>query len=41
VAPAVERLPVFSYAELGAARQVTSVAVVGATGARPALGVGV
>ena len=38
VAPAVERLPVFSYAELGAARQVTSVAVVGATGARPAPG---
>lgn len=33
VAPAVERLPVFSYAELGAARQVRSVGVVGAQGA--------
>ncbi|WP_435768388.1 flagellar biosynthesis protein FlhA [Nocardioides sp. SYSU DS0651] len=32
VAPAVERLPVFSYSELGAARQVRSVGVVGATG---------
>ena len=41
VAPAVERLPVFSYAELGAAREVTSVAVIGAQGARPALGAGV
>ncbi|MBM0124206.1 flagellar biosynthesis protein FlhA [Pimelobacter simplex] len=41
VAPTVERLPVFSYAELGAAREVRSVAVVSATGARPALGAGV
>ncbi|WP_418060329.1 flagellar biosynthesis protein FlhA [Pimelobacter simplex] len=38
VAPAVERLPVFSYAELGAAREVTSVAVISGHGARPALG---
>ncbi|MFJ9315130.1 flagellar biosynthesis protein FlhA [Pimelobacter simplex] len=41
VAPAVERLPVFSYAELGAAREVASVAVIGGQGARPALGAGV
>lgn len=41
VAPTVERLPVFSYAELGAAHEVRSVAVVSATGARPALGAGV
>ncbi|GAA3531101.1 flagellar biosynthesis protein FlhA [Nocardioides daeguensis] len=41
VAPTVERLPVFSYAELGAAREVRSVAVVSAAGARPALGAGV
>jgi flagellar biosynthesis protein FlhA len=33
VAPAVERLPVLAYSELGAARQVRSVAVVGSTGA--------
>ncbi len=37
VAPAVERLPVLAYSELGAAREVRSVGVVGATGARPAL----
>ncbi|GAA4088922.1 flagellar biosynthesis protein FlhA [Nocardioides kongjuensis] len=41
VAPTVERLPVFSYAELGAAHEVRSVAVVSATGARPVLGAGV
>jgi len=41
VAPTVERLPVLSYAELGAAHEVRSVAVVSATGARPALGAGV
>ncbi|MCR1786350.1 flagellar biosynthesis protein FlhA [Nocardioides carbamazepini] len=41
VAPTVERLPVLSYAELGAAREIRSVAVVSATGARPALGAGV
>ncbi|WP_202033265.1 flagellar biosynthesis protein FlhA [Nocardioides sp. WS12] len=33
VAPAVERLPVLAYSELGAARQVRSVAVVGSNGA--------
>jgi flagellar biosynthesis protein FlhA len=33
VAPAVDRLPVFAYSELGAARQVRSVGVVGAAGA--------
>ena len=37
VAPAVERLPVLSYSELGAAREVRSVAVVGASGAHLAL----
>ncbi|MDQ6523482.1 flagellar biosynthesis protein FlhA [Nocardioides sp. LHD-245] len=41
VSPTVERLPVFSYAELGAAHEIRSVAVVSATGARPALGAGV
>ncbi|WGX97828.1 flagellar biosynthesis protein FlhA [Nocardioides sp. L-11A] len=41
VAPTVERLPVFSYAELGAAHEIRSVAVVSATGARPALEAGV
>ncbi len=40
VAPAVERLPVLSSAGLGAAREVRSVAVVGANGARAALGAG-
>lgn len=37
VGPAVERLPVLSYSELGAAREVRSVAVVGASGAHLAL----
>lgn len=37
VAPAVERLPVLAYSELGAAREVRSVGIVGAGGARPAL----
>lgn len=37
VAPTVERLPVLAYSELGAARQVRSVAVVGATGVHQAL----
>ncbi|WP_436698101.1 flagellar biosynthesis protein FlhA [Nocardioides sp. BYT-33-1] len=41
VAPTLERLPVLSYAELGAAQEIRSVAVVSATGARPALGAGV
>lgn len=37
VAPAVDRLPVLAYSELGAAREVRSVGVVGASGAHPAL----
>lgn len=37
VAPAVDRLPVLAYSELGAAREVRSVGVVGAGGAHPAL----
>ncbi|KRB79974.1 flagellar biosynthesis protein FlhA [Nocardioides sp. Root190] len=37
VGPAVERLPVLAYSELGAARQVRSVAVVGAGGVHHAL----
>ncbi len=37
VAPAVERLPVLAYSELGAAREVRSVGIVGAGGARPVL----
>ncbi|HWJ66542.1 MAG TPA: flagellar biosynthesis protein FlhA [Nocardioides sp.] len=37
VGPAVERLPVLAYSELGAARQVRSAGVVGASGAHPAL----
>ncbi|KRC52633.1 MULTISPECIES: flagellar biosynthesis protein FlhA [unclassified Nocardioides] len=37
VAPAVDRLPVLAYSELGAAREVRSVGVVGAGGVHPAL----